>query len=353
MGLHYLELNEDVLRSFRRGGVIPAHPLALTAGREFDRRRHRALTRYYIDSGASGLAVGVHTTQFAIREAGLFEPVLNAVNEDSQAWTERPLVMIAGICGQTAQALGEARTAVRSGYHAGLLSLSALQGASLDDLILHCELVSQEIPIIGFYMQAAVGGIELSADFWERFGKIDNAIGVKVAPFNRYKTLDVVRGLVAAGAEDRITLYTGNDDHIVADLLTPFQMRRNEKLITMRFRGGLLGHWSVWTHQAVQLLERVHAAVANGGVDMELLGLDSRVTDCNSAFFDVKNGFQGCIAGCHEVLRRQGLLEGIWCLDPDEDLGPGQDAEISRVYLEHSDLADDNFVKDNLERWLT
>ena len=353
MGLHYSELSEDVLSSFRKGGVIPAHPLALTAAREFDRQRQRALTRYYIDAGASGLAVGVHTTQFAIRDVGLFEPVLKAAIEDGRAWTDRPLVMIAGICGRAEQAVAEARAAVRLGYHAGLVSLSAMKGASTDELIAHCERVAQEIPIIGFYMQAAVGGIALSVEFWERFGRIDNAIGVKVAPFGRYKTLDVVRGIAAAGAEDRITLYTGNDDHIVADLLAPFQVRRNGELITMRFRGGLLGHWSVWTRQAVQLLERVHAADAEGVTGADLLALDSRVTDCNSAFFDVANGFQGCIAGCHEVLRRQGLLEGIWCLDPDEDLGPGQDAEITRVYREHHDLADDSFVRANLERWLT
>ena len=354
MGLHYSDLDDGVLRSFRRGGVIPAHPLALTAAREFDRRRQRALTRYYLDAGATGLAVGVHTTQFAIREAGLFEPVLKAAIEDGRAWTDRPLVMIAGICGQSEQAVAEARTAVGLGYHAGLVSLSAMKGASPEELIAHCERVAQEIPIIGFYMQAAVGGVALSAGFWERFGRIDNAIGAKVAPFDRYKTLDVVRGLVAAGAEERITLYTGNDDHIVADLLTPFQARRDGELITMRFRGGLLGHWSVWTLRAVQLLERVHAVVESGGAaDADLLALDSRVTDCNGAFFDVANGFQGCIAGCHEVLRRQGLLEGIWCLDPDEALGPGQAAEISRVCREHSDLADDSFVKENLERWLT
>lgn len=354
MGLHYSDLDENVLQSFRDGGVIPAHPLALNAERRVDRRRQRALTRYYVDSGVSGLAVGVHTTQFAIRDVGLYEPILKAAIEDSQTWTDRKLVMIAGICGKTEQAVVEAQTAVRLGYHAGLLSLSALKGASPAELIAHCQRVSKEIPVIGFYMQSAVGGVSLGAEFWERFGSIDNAIGVKVAPFDRYKTIDVVRGLIAARAEDRITLYTGNDDHIVADLLTPFQARRDGELITMRFRGGLLGHWSVWTSQAVKLFERLQKTVESGGiVQPDLLSLDSRVTDCNSAFFDALNGFQGCIAGCHEVLRRQGLLEGNWCLDPDETLGPGQAEEILRVYREHPDLADDSFVKANLERWLS
>ncbi|WP_274425288.1 dihydrodipicolinate synthase family protein [Chelativorans sp. YIM 93263] len=354
MARHYTDIDPELMQIFRQGAVIPAHPLALDADRRFDRRRQRALTRYYVDAGVGGLAVGVHTTQFAIREKGYYETVLKAAIEDSRDWTDRPLFMVAGIAGQTEQALNEARKAVELGYHAGLVSLSALKDADTDTLIAHCEKVSAEIPIIGFYMQTAVGGIELDASFWERFGRIDNAIGIKAAPFNRYRTLDVMRGIVAAGAEDRITLYTGNDDHIVADLLTPFVVRRDGRSVTVRFRGGLLGHWSVWTRRAVQLLERIHAAVdGDGSLDTELLALDSRVTDCNAAFFDVANDFHGCIAGCHEVLRRQGLLDGIWCLDLAEGLGPGQSREISRVYAEHPDLSDDDFVRENLERWLS
>lgn len=353
MGLHHSELPADVLRILRRGAVIPAHPLALDASRQFDRRRQRALTRYYVDAGVGGLAVGVHTTQFAIRENGLYEPVLSAAMEDARAWTERPLVMVAGVAGRAEKATAEARIAASLGYHAALVSMGALRGHSRDGLIAHCKAVAEEIPIIGFYMQTAVGGIELDAGFWQEFASIDNAIAIKVAPFHRYRTLDVMRGVVAAGAEDRITLYTGNDDHIVADLTMPFAIPRDGEEIVMRFRGGLLGHWSVWTKRAVELLDRIHAATADGAaIPQDLLALDAKVTDSNAAFFDVANNFHGCIAGCHEVLRRQGLLEGIWCLDPAEGLSPGQAEEIDRVYRSHPDLNDDEFVIANRERWL-
>lgn len=354
-----MPLNRDylpaaVLDLLAQGAVIPAHPLALDAQRRFDRTRQRALTRYYVDAGAGGLAVGVHTTQFAIREHGLYETVLRAAMEDRAAWTQRPMAMIAGVCGRTQQALAEARTAVALGYHAGLLSLAALAGESEDALVAHCEAVAEEIPIIGFYLQTAVGGPVLSSEFWRRFASIPNALAIKVAPFNRYRTIDVVRGVVAAGAEERVFLYTGNDDHIVLDLALPFVAMRDGAPVTVRFRGGLLGHWSVWTHSAVEQLARIKAELAaNGGaLGPDLLALDASVTDCNSAFFDVANNFLGCIAGCHEVLRRQGLLQGTWCLDPEEDLGPGQAGEIDRVYHEYAHLADDAFVRANLQRWL-
>ncbi|WP_431854490.1 dihydrodipicolinate synthase family protein [Azospirillum sp.] len=352
MGLHRSDLPAAVRETLARGAVIPAHPLALDAGRRFDRRHQRALTRYYVDAGAGGLAVGVHTTQFEIRQAGLYETVLGAAMEDARSWTDRPLVMIAGVVGRTEQAIQEARTAVALGYHAGLLSLAAMKGASPDETVAHCRRVAEEIPLVGFYLQPAVGGLPLDAEFWRRFCEIDNVVAVKVAPFHRYRTLDVVRGLVAARAEERITLYTGNDDHIVLDLVTPFTARRDGQPVTVRFRGGLLGHWSVWTRGAVRLLETLHAAVAAGPVPPEILALDSRVTDCNAAFFDVANDFHGCIAGCHEVLRRQGLLQGTWCLNPAEGLSPGQTDEIDRVCREHADLADDAFVAANLGRWL-
>ncbi|MBL6457633.1 dihydrodipicolinate synthase family protein [Belnapia sp. T6] len=335
------------------GTVIPAHPLALDTNRRFDRRRQRALTRYYIDAGSGGLAVGVHTTQFEIRDVGLYEPVLTAAMEDARGWTDRPLVMIAGLCGGTEQAVREARLAVSLGYHAGLLSLAALRGATPEAVLAHCRRVAEEIPLVGFYLQPAVGGLPLDAEFWAGFCGIDNVVAIKAAPFNRYRTLDVVRGLVAAGAEDRITLYTGNDDHIVLDLLTPFVAMRDGQPVTVRFRGGLLGHWSVWTQKAVELLARLQAAAGGAAVPAELLALDARVTDCNAAFFDVAHDFHGCIAGCHEVLRRQGLLEGIWCLNPQEGLSPGQAALIDRVCREHADLADDTFVAANRERWLS
>ncbi len=346
---------QDLWRSTLRAGVvIAAHPLALNARRELDSRRQRALSRYYLDAGAGGLAVGVHTTQFAIRERGLFEEVLSLAADTARTWSPqvRPLVMVAGVCGRTTQALAEARLARRLGYHAGLLSLAAMKDASEDALIEHCASLADEIPLIGFYLQPAVGGLHLSARFWTRFAAIANVVAIKVAPFNRYRTLDVVRGVVEASAEDRITLYTGNDDHIVLDLLTPFTVSREGRPVNVRFRGGLLGHWSVWTRSAVELLARCQAAAREITVPAELLALDSRVTDCNSAFFDVANEFRGCIAGCHEVLRRQGLLEGIWCLDPHEGLSPGQAGEIDRVLAAHRDLSDDAFVAANLPRWL-
>ncbi|MFC7398013.1 dihydrodipicolinate synthase family protein [Chelatococcus sp. GCM10030263] len=351
--MHHSDLPQEVLASLRRGAAIPAHPLALDAGRNFDRRRQRALTRYYVDAGVGGLAVGVHTTQFAIRDIGLYEPVLATAMEDSRAWTGRPLVMVAGVCGRTEQAIEEARTAVRLGYHAGLLSLAAFKGEDMDTVIAHCRRVAEEIPLVGFYLQPAVGGLPLDAAFWERFAAIDNVVAIKVAPFNRYRTLDVMRGVAAARAEERVTLYTGNDDHILLDLVTPFTVMRDGAPVTLRFRGGLLGHWSVWARRAVELLERLQAAVAAGPIPPEVLALDSRITDCNAAFFDVANNFHGCIAGCHEVLRRQGLLEGIWCIDPKEGLSPGQAGEIDRVLRDHADLSDDAFVAANLERWLS
>ena len=339
-------LSPEVAALLRRGTVIPAHPLALNARRKLDERRQRALARYYLDAGSGGLAVGVHATQFAIREAALYEPVLRIAAEEA---AQRKVVMIAGLSGKTAQAKKEAQLAASLGYHAGMLSLAPMKGASIDELIAHCAAVAAEIPLVGFYLQTAVGGIPLPMQFWRRFAAIENVVAIKLAPFNRYATLDVIRGVVAARAEERIALYTGNDDHIVLDLAVPFDIPRDGQTVRVRIRGGLLGHWSVWTKSAVALLQRVQ----RGPVDENLLALDARVTDCNSAFFDVAHNFAGCIPGCHEVLRRQGLLAGTWCLDPNEQLSPGQAGEIDRVYREHGDLADDAFVRANLERWLS
>jgi hypothetical protein len=352
MGLSADDIPPQVRARLQRGTVIPAHPLALDARRRLDARRQRALTRYYLDAGAGGLAVGVHTTQFAIRDHGLYEPVLRLAAETAADWSDEPVAKIAGLIGRTEQATAEARIAAGLGYHAGLLGLAAFKGAGEDEVLDHCRAVAREIPLVGFYLQPAVGGIPLSRDFWRRFAEIDNVIAIKVAPFNRYATQDVVHGVAQARAEDRIALYTGNDDHIVADLLTPFPVVRDGATVTLRFVGGLLGHWSVWTRSAVQLLERIHAAVDRGTIDADLLAQDARVTDCNRAVFDADNGFVGVIAGCHEVLRRQGLLAGRWCLDPDEDLGPGQAEELDRVQAAYPDLTDDAFVAANLARWL-
>src|SRR5688500_6281524 len=298
VNMHRSQLPPELAALLRRGTVIPAHPLALDARRRLDERRQRALARYYLDAGSGGLAVGVHATQFAIRETGLYEPVLRIAMEEAQG----RVLMIAGLAGKTAQARQEAQLARALGYHCGMLSLGAMKGASLDELIGHCAALAAEIPLVGFYLQTAVGGIPLPMEFWRRFAAIENVVAIKMAPFDRYRTLDVVRGVVAARAEERITLYTGNDDHIVLDLAVPFSIKRNGEEVRVRIKGGLLGHWSVWTRSAVALLDRI----LRQKIDEELLALDSRVTDCNSAFFDVANNFAGCIPGCHEVLRRQG-----------------------------------------------
>jgi hypothetical protein len=350
--MHHSEINSEVRRLIAEGTVIPAHPLALDANRKLDTTHQRALTRYYIDAGAGGLAVGVHTTQFAIREVGLYRPVLELAAETAASWTGRPLALVAGLVGPTQQAIAEAKTARGIGYHAGLLSLAALKSASEDEIVAHCEAVAHEISLVGFYLQPAVGGVILSANFWRRFAAIDNVIAIKIAPFNRYRTLDVLRGVAAAGALDRITLYTGNDDHILLDLTLPFDLRDNGITTRAHIRGGLLGHWSVWTASAIKQFEICRAARTKDSVPVDLLALDARVTDCNSAFFDVANNFHGCIAGCHEILRRQGLMQGIWCLDPAEGLSPGQLQQIDRVCREHADLNDDAFVAAHLQKWL-
>lgn len=348
---------QDIADVLKQGAVIPAHLLALDANRKLDVQRQRALSRYYLDAGVGGLAVGVHATQFAIREHGLYEQVLRLAYETAQTWIpiggKRPVVMVAGLAGKTQQALSEAKLATDMGYHAGLLSLAVFQHESEKDILHHCQIVANEIPLIGFYLQPAVGGRVLSKSFWQSFASIEQVVAIKMAPFHRYRTLDVIHGVVAAKAEKRVTLYTGNDDHIVLDLVTPFFVMRNGERVEVRIKGGLLGHWSVWTQRAVTFLRNCHDHTQKESVPNALLGLDSEITDCNSAFFDVANHFHGCIAGCHEVLRRQGLLEGIWCLDPSEGLSPGQAEEISRVYQAYPHLHDDSFVSQNKDRWLT
>jgi dihydrodipicolinate synthase/N-acetylneuraminate lyase len=331
-------------QQLQHGLAIPAHPLALNSERKLDERRQRALSRYYIAAGVGGLAVGVHTTQFAIRDpqVGLFKPVLELAKEEMDR-AATPLVRIGGICGMTLQATREATLLRELGYHAGLLSLGAMRDASEDEMIAHCRAVAEILPVVGFYLQPSVGGRVLPNSFWRRFAEIDNVVAIKIAPFNRYQTLDVLRAVIEAGRDD-IALYTGNDDSIVTDFLTPFRFAGKERRIV----GGLLGHWSVWTQRAVELLERCRNADATS----DLLRLGIEVTDSNAAFFDAANGFRGCIAGLHEILRRQGLLEGLWCLDEKEALSPGQLEEIDRVHRVYPHLNDDAFVAQNRDDWL-
>ena len=350
------QLEQRVRQVLRNGTVIPAHPLALNANRKLDERRQRALTRYYIAAGAGGLAIGVHTTQFAIRDAkiGLFETVLRlAADEMDRADRHRtePLVRVGGVCGETAQAVGEAQLLKQLRYNAGLVSLSALRDFDDQGLIAHCRRIADVLPIIGFYLQPAVGGRVLSYNFWRRFAEIENVTAIKIAPFNRYQTLDVVRAVAESGRD--IALYTGNDDNIVIDLVTPFVFTIDREVREKRIVGGLLGHWAVWTKRAVELRNECHGlASAAKPISKTILQRNVEVTDCNAAFFDAANQFAGCIAGLHEVLRRQGLLEGTWCLDPNETLSPGQREEIDRVYHAYPHLNDDDFVREGLEVWL-
>jgi hypothetical protein len=335
--------------------VIPACPLALDASRRWNPRRQRALARYYLDAGAGGIAIAVHTTQFAIRDAkhDLFRPVLELIaDEMAGRQQERPVARIAGICGASAQALDEARFAQDHGYHAGLLNLAALASATEEELIAHCRRVADVLPIFGFYLFSAVGGRPLPLSFWRKFVEIDKVVAIKIAPFNRYQTLDVVRAVIEAGRDD-IALYTGNDDNIVADLLTPFAFNRNGRRHERRIVGGLLAQWAVGTRAAVELLEECHRVAETGGaIPVELLRRNMEVTDANAAIFDAANHFVGCVPGVHEVLRRQGLLEGTWCLNPDETLSEGQAAEIDRVCRAYPNMFDDSFVAQNLDRWL-
>jgi dihydrodipicolinate synthase/N-acetylneuraminate lyase len=346
-----------VTNQLRLGLVIPAHPLALDASGKLDHRRQRALTRYYHAAGAGGIAVGVHTTQFAIREPrhGLLDPVLRLAADTSLACdvaTGRQTVRIAGICGPTAPACAEARLARELGYHAGLLSLAAMKTADEVALIAHCRAVAAVIPLVGFYLQPAVGGRVLPFDFWRRFVEVPNVVAIKIAPFNRYQTFDVLRAVAEAGRASDIALYTGNDDHIVTDLITDYSMATASGQVRLGMVGGLLGHWACWTRRAVELLDHCRHWRQSGSVPGAALTLAAQVTDANAALFDAANGFAGCIPGIQEVLRRQGLLESTRCLNPEETLSPGQAAEIDRVCAAYPHLHDDAFVREHLETWL-
>ncbi len=338
------------------GHVIPAQPLALDQSRRFDEQHQRALTRYYVAAGAGGLAVGVHSTQFEIRDPqhNLFRPVLELAAETVRAELRaapHDFVLIAGICGQTKQAVSEVELALSLGYHAGLVSMAAFKTEPEDAIVAHVATIAQLIPVVGFYLQPAVGGRVFSYAFWRRFAEIPGVVAVKLAPFNRYQTIDVIRAIVDAGRDD-IALYTGNDDTIVADLLTPFTFAHQGKPVTRRIVGGLLGHWGVWTHAAVKLFREAQSATQQATISTRWLERAVAVTDMNAALFDAANRFHGCIPGILEVLRRQGLVRSVHCLNPQEVLSPGQTDELTRVCAAYPWLTDDAFVAEHLDRWL-
>ena len=349
-------LQGEMAQHLHAGVVIPAHPLAVTATRQLDERYQRALTRYYCAAGVGGLAVGVHTTQFEIHDpkVGLLAPVLELASQtidEALRANPRPFIKVAGVIGRTAQALREAALAVDYGYHAGLLSVAALKTETDDELLDHCRRVAEVIPLFGFYLQPAVGGRVLSYNFWRRFAELPNVVAIKIAPFDRYRTLDVVRAVADAGRAGEIALYTGNDDNIVADLITDFDCPPVPT--PLRLVGGLLGHWAVWTQRVVEMLTTIQRQRRTGELDYaHWLAYGVQVTDANAAFFDPDHNFHGCIAGIHEVLRRQGLMQGHWCLNPNESLSPGQLEEIDRVYRAYPHLHDDEFVAQHLDAWL-
>jgi len=348
------ELSSKLQQLLQNGLVIPANPTALTKSLKLDERRQRALSRYYLDSGSGGLAIGVHTSQFEIRDVGLYKPVLELGKEELDSFcnnNKKTIFRIAGVLGNTEQAVKEAQTAADLGYHAVLLSLAALKNKTNKALIQHCKTVAEVIPIIGFYLQTSVGGGVLDTNFWREFSMIKNVVAIKMAPFDRYHTIDVIRGVAESGRANEIALYTGNDDNIVADLLTEYNIPVDNKIIKKRIIGGLLGHWAVWNKKAVELFDNIKNATPS---DIpELLTLGIKITDSNAAFFDSRNKFKGSIAGIHQVLIRQGLLESNYTINPNEKLSPGQKEEIDRIYTRYPELNDDDFVAENLDKWLS
>lgn len=359
MGSFKSSLDPCVRELLFQGVVIPAHPLALDRNRRFDERRQRALTRYYLDAGAKGIAIGVHSTQFAIRkqEVGLYKPVLQLGAETIREYEKtsgKPIVKVAGVIGSTKQAIAEAEMARDLGYDLALVSLGAFPKASNEEMIEHLRIVSSILPVFGFYLQPAVGGRRLDYEFWRSAMELENLVAVKVAPFNRYDSLDVARAVAESGRVETVTLYTGNDDNILLDLLTSMRFQEGSGDAELRFRGGLLGQWAVWTRQAVEDLQAIQELQSEGrDIPSSWLTRAQQLTDANAAIFDVANGFAGCISGIHEVLRRQGLLEGIWTLNEGEGLSPGQSEAIDRVCASYPSLTDDTFVAENLDRWLS
>ena len=355
--MSFIMPSSDKLTLLREGTAIPASPLALNADRQWDIEYQKLVYRYYVAAGAGGVAVGVHTTQFEIRDSkhGLFQPLLELAAielKELENQYNRPVIKVAGVCGKTEQAIKEAQTAKELGYDVVLLSLAALKNADDATLIQHCKEVSNVMPLIGFYLQPAVGGRILPYEFWRQFAEIENVVAIKMAPFNRYQTLDVVRAVAMSGREEDITLYTGNDDNIIMDLLTPYRIDTPLGLKVLRIKGGLLGQWAVWTRTAVELLSAIHQLTETGrDIPVEWLEKNAAYTDANAVVFDAAHSFKGCIPGINEVLRRQGLLPTNYCLNPDEVLSPGQSEEIDRIYREHSWLTDDDFIKQNLSDW--
>ena len=339
-------MNARWIETLRAGAVIPACPLSLDDNRQWSERHQRGLTNYYLDAGAQGIAVGVHTTQFAIREHGLYQPVLAAV-ADVIAHQEgaESTVRVAGICGDTAQACAEAELARSIGYHAGLLTTNAVRDRSETEILAHCRSIAEVIPVFGFYLHPAVGGRTYSYRYWREFCEIENVVAIKIAAFNRYQTIDVIRAVIASGRDD-IALYTGNDDNIINDLLTPYRMEGKERW----FAGGLLGQWAVWTNAAVTMLKKIQAERHSATIATDWLAANIRLTDANAAIFDAANQFAGCIPGVNEMLRRQGLLPSRLCLDENEVLSPGQAEELDRISQINDN--DDAFIAENLARWL-
>ncbi|MEW2922530.1 hypothetical protein AB1A65_13725 [Muricauda sp. ANG21] len=347
------ELPREIKELLKKGVVIPAHPTALTKDLKLDHQRQRALSRYYLDAGVGGVAVGVHTSQFEIRDIGIYEEVLRLASEEIDVFTSKnnkTIIKIAGVLGRSEQAKNEAKMALKHNYHAALISLTALKGQSNQELIAHCKSISEIIPLIGFYLQTAVGGQVLDTDFWREFSKIDNVVAIKMAPFDRYNTLDVIRGVAESGRAGDIALYTGNDDNIIADLLTTYEVPVGDNIISLEIVGGLLGHWAVWTKKAVETFERIKNVNTN---DIgKLLTLGAKITDANAAIYDTRNNFVGSIAGVHKILVRQGFLDDITTINPKESLSIGQEEEINRVYSIYPELNDDKFVSDNIDKWM-
>lgn len=351
MGRH-----EKALELLHAGTVIPAIPLVLNEQRHFDEAGQRTLIRYYLHAGVGGVAVAVHTTQFEIRrpEYGLFEPVLRIAAEEFDRFekeTGKAIVRVAGVCGPSEQAVKEARLAAKFGYDAVLLSPGGLAALTESELVSRTADVAAVLPVIGFYLQTACGGRRLSFDYWRAVADTPNVAALKCAPFSRYQTLDLVRGCAFSERREQVALYTGNDDNIVADLLTTYSFPVNGHEVKLRFAGGLLGHWSLWAHSVVPLYEKIRVCRDSGAIPAELMTLAAQITDCNGAFFDPAHGYAGCIPGVHEVLRRQGLMKGDWCLDPELVLSPGQSEEIDRVYRMYPALNDDAFVREHIAEW--